>query len=110
MIAGRNSEVDDLNARARARRIGAGELSAGGVDTPSAPLQVGGEVICTRNVPVRAIDARGGRARLINGARGRVIAVDRRRATVDARMHLAGAERDVRIGAHLLANGDQRYG
>lgn len=110
MIAARNSDVDDLNARARSRRFAAGELVGAEIDTPAGPLQVGDEVIGTRNVPLRAIDAQGGRAQLANGARGAVIAVDPRQGTVDARMDLGGVERELCIAAHSVANGDLRHG
>ena len=74
MLAARRSDVDDLNARARARMAAAGRLTGLALQAAGGrQFQVGDAVVALRN------DRRLG---LLNGTRGRVFAVDANRRAV----------------------------
>jgi conjugative relaxase-like TrwC/TraI family protein len=67
MLAGRRSDADDLNARARVRMAAAGRLSGPELVVDDRPYQAGDRVLTLRN------DRRLG---VLNGTRGTVLSVD----------------------------------
>lgn len=71
MMARRNSDVDDLNRRAR--HLVADELSGEPIVVARRPFQVGDQVVCTRNDHPNGIR---------NGTTGTIVDVDHRRRSV----------------------------
>jgi conjugative relaxase-like TrwC/TraI family protein len=73
MMARRNSDVDDLNRRARRLVADAGELSGEPIVVAGRPFQIGDQIICTRNDHPKDIR---------NGTTGTIIEIDHRRHAV----------------------------
>ncbi|GAB3977637.1 hypothetical protein GCM10029978_067890 [Actinoallomurus acanthiterrae] len=83
MLAGRNTDVDELNAAARAIRRSTGEIATGEV---SFDLAAGGQIsfavgdiVLIRRNEYRAWQSKGTHSDVLNGYRGLVTAVDRLR-------------------------------
>jgi Ti-type conjugative transfer relaxase TraA len=92
MMAVRNSDVDDLNARARAYLVRRGDLHGPEIVLDQRPYQAGDDIICLRN------DYRLG---VCNGTRGRVVAVDPEQVTLT----IAVDGRPITLPADYLAAG-----
>ncbi len=67
MVASRRSDVDDLNARARARMIRAGKLDGPELVVDDRPYQRGDEIMCRKNAY---------RLGVLNGTRGHITGLD----------------------------------
>ncbi len=97
MLAGRRSDIDRLNALARAVRKDAGQLTGPEVDVAGRRFAVGDDILALSN------DRRLG---VINGDRGQVTAVDPDTTTVT----VAVGEKTVELPAGYLAAGRLGYG
>lgn len=93
MVAMSNRDVDDLNRRARERRVAAGEIGSDGLDLGRRVFSVGDEVMCLRN------DRRLG---VINSTVGTVVSFDRDVRAVNVRIADGSA---VRLGPDYLDAG-----
>ncbi|MFN7147899.1 MAG: MobF family relaxase [Microthrixaceae bacterium] len=96
MMARRNSDVDDLNRRAR--RLVADELSGEPIVVAGRPFQVGDQVVCTRNDHPNGIR---------NGTVGTIVDIDHRRHAI-ALAEADGAIR--RLDREYLDAGWMRHG
>jgi len=97
MMARRNTDVDDLNRRARRLVAAAGELSGEPMIVAGRPFQVGDHVICTRNDHPNGVR---------NGTVGDIIAIDHGTTTVT----ICTEEGDRTLGHDYLAAGWMRHG
>jgi len=83
MVALRRADVGELNERARALRVGAGEVSGPTLRLPTGEFAVGDRVVTTRNRRSLGV---------VNGSRGTLVAVDERQRTMT--VHLDGRRPD----------------
>jgi conjugative relaxase-like TrwC/TraI family protein len=97
MMARRNSDVDDLNRRARRLVAAAGELSGEPIIAGGRPFQIGDQVVCTRNDYPNGVR---------NGTVGEIIAIDHRAASVT----ISTEEGDRTLEHDYLAGGSMRHG
>ena len=97
MMARRNSDVDDLNRRARRHVAAAGELRGPALVVDDRPLQVGDQVICTRNDYPNGVR---------NGTVGTITEISHRQRTVT----ISTDDGDRRLGSEYLDAGHVRHG
>jgi ATP-dependent exoDNAse (exonuclease V) alpha subunit len=97
MMARRNSDVDDLNRRARRHVAAAGELQGPPLVTRGRPFQVGDQVICTRNDYPNGIR---------NGTVGTITDIDHRQRSVT----ISTDDGDRRLDSDYLDAGHMRHG
>jgi conjugative relaxase-like TrwC/TraI family protein len=79
MVALRRADVRELNERARALRVAAGEVTGPTLGLPTGEFSVGDRVVTTRNRRSLGV---------VNGSRGTVVAVNERKRTMT--VHLDG--------------------
>ncbi|MBJ7594915.1 MAG: AAA family ATPase [Candidatus Dormibacteraeota bacterium] len=89
MVALRRADVGELNERARALRVAAGEVAGPILRLPTGEFAVGDRVVTTRNRRSLGV---------VNGSRGTLVAVDERQRTMTVhldgrRLHEPGALR-----------------
>ena len=77
MVALRRADVAELNERARALRVAAGEVTGPALRLPTGEFAVGDRVVATRNRRSLGV---------VNGSRGTVAAVDERQRTLTVRL------------------------
>ncbi len=96
MTDGPNLEVDRMNARAQRLRAQQGQLGPDQVELPDLPygLRAGDRITWTQPQTVP------GQARIENGSRGNIVAVDARQRRVLVR--LDGTERDVEVSENAI--------
>ncbi len=104
MVALLRADVNELNERARALRVAAGEVTGPTLRLPTGEFAVGDRVVTTRNRRSLGV---------VNGSRGTVVAVDERQRTM--RVHLDGRRRDepgrlTFLSAEYLEAGHLRHG
>jgi hypothetical protein len=104
MVALRRADVVELNERARALRVAAGDVAGPTLRLPTGEFAVGDRVVTTRNRRSLGV---------VNGSRGIVVAVDERRRTMT--VHLDGPRRDQPgstgvLPAEYLEAGHLRHG
>ena len=104
MIAARQSDVDDLNARARHRLLAEGQLAGTQLVAGGRVFAVGDQVVATENRWVR--DSHGQRVRLRNGDRGRVTAVEHHRRQIQIDV----TDRTVTVPTGYLDDGKLAHG
>jgi len=103
MLAGRKTDIDRLNAAARAVRKDAGQLAGAELDVAGRSFAVGDDILALRN------DRRLG---VVNGDRGQVTAINPDTATLTIVLPARGGgdARHVDLPARYLAAGGLGYG
>lgn len=97
MMARRNSDVEDLNRRARRHVADAGELQGPPLVVRGRPFQVGDQVLCARNDYPNGIR---------NGTVGTITDIDHRHRSIT----ISTDDGDRRLDSDYLAAGHMRHG